>query len=638
MDVTDYLRCFESSLSSYTGDDPLEPWDKFVDYLEQKLPAGGGGGMSLVFDRLVERFLNVERYADDLRYVNHCIRCASFYSDPVAMYVTSSAKVSAAGPPPCTWPGLSSLRRGMNEQADAVYQKALENQAQPADTVLDEYRQFQSRSRGQAAASAGGRNPLQNSHLTNQMSTHREPAAPVKASADCPTKPATVKTIITVSRSETSGAIPSAQSSGVQTVSEYMTDKLVCEGSELCFEEVRAEKYFQKLREKQESQHEELGETTREQCEVKMLGEQYQNMLSINYILEKANQDLEPRGGFTSQASSQRLSADTEAASALSTNPTQHSFGRPRPSNHLSSRRSLGLRLHAEPTFVHETAEPTESLQPSVLPDRSVHSPPPLQPESFEQMNASLHRPAFTSAMSADVLHQDGRVQPVRSEHDATHEVTDRRAEPEDRLNMSQGGTGNLSHITPNTSLGFVQATPSRVLPSPTVNTREALDLIMDMFQAPTLLEDPFNNTSVLHAEKDAEHGYPTNGGISSFTKPPSSAPFTVFQDDMDKENGSAAAPSAAEKSRPIRALAEIPTSNKPNDTPPTLMPDESTMWGARYNSLNSLAACPNSTTDFAMLAQFVSTPSTHKTPSNSNFFPNQENHCDGGDAVTKLS
>lgn len=36
--------------------------------------------------------------------------------------------------------------------------------------------------------------------------------------------------------------------------------------------------------------------------------------------------------------------------------------------------------------------------------------------------------------------------------------------------------------------------------------------MIMDMFQAPTLLEDPFNNTSVLHAEKDAEHGYPTNG------------------------------------------------------------------------------------------------------------------------------
>lgn len=56
-------------------------------------------------------------------------------------------------------------------------------------------------------------------------------------------------------------------------------------------------------------------------------------------------------------------------------------------------------------------------------------------------------------------------------------------------------------------------------------------------------------------------------------------------------------------------------------DTPPDLMPDESTTWGARYNSLNSLAACPNSTSDFAMLAQCVSTPFTHKTPFNSNFF-----------------
>lgn len=43
------------------------------------------------------------------------------------------------------------------------------------------------------------------------------------------------------------------------------------------------------------------------------------------------------------------------------------------------------------------------------------------------------------------------------------------------RVSVSQGGTGNLSHVTPNTSLGLVQATPSRVLPSPTVNTREAL-------------------------------------------------------------------------------------------------------------------------------------------------------------------
>ncbi|XP_070782386.1 mitotic checkpoint serine/threonine-protein kinase BUB1 [Enoplosus armatus] len=656
MDIPTYLQCFVSSLSSYTGDDPLDRWDKFVEYLEQRLPAGGGSGMSLVFDSLVQRFLNVEQYANDIRYVNYCIKCASYYSDPIALYshVYSKGIGTRTAALYVAW-AQQFEQRGLNEQADAVYQTAMENQAQPADTVLNEHRQFQIRTGSQTPVSAGGRNPLQNSHLTNQMSSHREPVAQNKASGDYLSKPPTNRTTIIVSRSETSGAIPSSHGSSVQTVAAYMKDELVCEGSELCFEEVRAEKYFRKLREKQEMEHREIME--------KRLREQEEGILTIKCMLDKVNQDLEAFGGLTSQASSQRLPV-VETASSMNPNPTQQAFGRPRPSNRLSSRRSLGLRLHTEPTFIQEASavpEPPQqqnsgraadalSLHPSVLADRSIHlpqsAPTPvstdrvpvvqtsmLRPVSFEQMNPSLHRPACISAVNTDV--QPSSLENCRpQEHHTTHQDVGHPPEPEERLNMSQGGTGNLSHVTPNTSLGFVQATPSRVLPSPTVNTREALDVIMDMFQAPTLLEDPFNNTSVLHtAEKEADPGYPRTGGLVSFTKPSTAALFTVFQDDTDKENGSVAAPSAVEKSKPIRALAEIPVSNKPNDTPSDLMPDESTMWGARYNSLNSLAACPNSTTDFAMLAQFVSTPFTHKTPFNGNFFEDQENNCEGGDA-----
>lgn len=40
-------------------------------------------------------------------------------------------------------------------------------------------------------------------------------------------------------------------------------------------------------------------------------------------------------------------------------------------------------------------------------------------------------------------------------------------------------------------------------------------DVIMDMFQAPTLLEDPFNNTSVVHKEAEPP-GYPSNGKYSN--------------------------------------------------------------------------------------------------------------------------
>lgn len=54
------------------------------------------------------------------------------------------------------------------------------------------------------------------------------------------------------------------------------------------------------------------------------------------------------------------------------------------------------------------------------------------------------------------------------------------------RLSVSQGT--NLSHHTPNTSLGLVQATPSRVLPSPTVNTQEALS---EFSPLPTLAPPP---------------------------------------------------------------------------------------------------------------------------------------------------
>ncbi|XP_045916864.1 mitotic checkpoint serine/threonine-protein kinase BUB1 isoform X2 [Micropterus dolomieu] len=649
MDIATYLQLFENTMSSYTGDDPLDAWDKFVEYLEQRLPADGGSGMSLVFDRLVQSFLNVEKYTNDTRYVNYCIKCARFYSSPVSLFShlyskgvgTKTAALYVA------W-AQQFEEMGMNEQADVVYQKAIENQAQPADTVLHEHRQFQTRTGTQTPVS-GGRNPLQNSHLTNQ------PVAQNKASVDCLPKPPTVKTFITVSRSENSGWIPPSQDSNVVFVSEYMKDELVCEGSELCFEEVRAEKYFRKMQQE------------------RLLREQEEELRKLSSSLEETNRALEVCRGLTVQPSSQRLSV-VETAPSFNPDPAQRFFGRPRPSNRLSSRRSLGLRLHTEPTFIQEAPaipEPPQqqtgafdthtlssgaSLHPSVLPDGSSHllksattsadqvsaaqtsmlqPRSVLQPVCFEQMNLSLHRPACTAAVNADALCQDERVRASGPENCRPQEHQDvaHPPEPEEKLNMSQGGTGNLSHITPNSSLGFVQATPSRVLPSPTVNTREALDVIMDMFQAPNILDDQFNNTSVLQAaENGADPGYPRNGGVVSLTKPSTAAPFTIFQEDTDKENGSAAAPSAVEKSKLIRALAEIPVSNKPNDTPSDLMPDESTMWGARYNSLNSLAACPNSTTDFAMLAQFVSTPSANKAPFSGVFFEDQEN-CDGGDA-----
>lgn len=631
--------------------------------------------MSLVFDRLVQRFLNVEQYTNDLRYVNYCIKCASYYSDPIALYScffskgigTRTAALYVA------W-AQQFEQKGMNEQADAVYQKALENQAHPANVVLHEYKQFQTRTRSEAAVS-GSRNPLQNSSLTNQMS-HREPVTQNKqVPLDCQSTcgPAN-KVVITVSRSETSGTIPSSQSSSVQTVAEYTKEDLICEGSELCFEEVRAQNYFRKLRQ-QEEENELRQQEEEENKEKDLTTITLSKREEINeWLMEKVHCALENQGGLTSQTSSQRPPV-AETANSLSLGLTQPSFERPPPSNRLSSRRSLGLRLHSEPTFVREAAalhEPprqqridgTANIQcsavshhPSVLADRSVGlqksaassmptdqesvlqvsavQPPSVQqPVSFETTDLQLHGAACSSALNADVLSSSDSCPPP--ELNGTHQHASQPAEPQEKLDVSQGATANLSHVTPNNSLGFVQATPSRVLPSPTVNTREALGVIMDMFQAPTFLEEPLGSTSVLHAaEKEPDAGFWTDGGASSFPKPPATAAFTIFQDDDNKENSSAAAPAAAERSKAVRALAEISLSkaDKPNETPPDLIPDESTMWGARYNSLNSLAACPNSTSDFAMLAQVVSTPFACKKMFSGDFFEDQENKRDDREA-----
>lgn len=66
---------------------------------------------------------------------------ASYYSDPIALYshIYSKGIGTRTAALYVAW-AQQFEQRGVNEQADAVYQRAMENQAQPPDTVLNEYR------------------------------------------------------------------------------------------------------------------------------------------------------------------------------------------------------------------------------------------------------------------------------------------------------------------------------------------------------------------------------------------------------------------------------------------------------------------------------------------------------------------
>lgn len=97
--------------------------------------------MSLVLDRLVQRFLQEERYSNDIRYVNYCIKCASYYDEPIKLYshIYSKGIGTRAAVLYVAW-AQQFEQQGLLQQADTVYQRAMENQAKPTDTVLQQYR------------------------------------------------------------------------------------------------------------------------------------------------------------------------------------------------------------------------------------------------------------------------------------------------------------------------------------------------------------------------------------------------------------------------------------------------------------------------------------------------------------------
>lgn len=556
MDINSYFQAFEVSVRSYAGDDPLDPWDKFVHFLQSRLSAEEKNGLSVVLERLVQSFIQDERYHNDQRYVTHCITCANFYSDPIDVY--SHLHGRGVGTQTAAlyidW-ALQFEKTGHVLQAEMVYHKALENNAQPHDTVLQQYRFFQERTSASAptAPSDQVRQPLQNSRLVNQNSRARDVVQPQckdpEAASPAP------RMVCIISRSE-NNPVRTAGSTTTETVSMYCVKELQCEGSELSFEELRARRYFAKCRQQEEQRR---------------LVEQQQRLREEEEEVRKLKQLLD----------------------------------------------DLEKNISLQP------AEQTDPVTPAVMEQQgSVLKQDdlpviPVEPFLAAAFGSRLERPE-TVPEQLDGLSEIQSSVPENRQEDVCVQ-----GQAEANADTSYGGF-NHSHVTPNTSLGFVQATPSRVLPSPTVNTREALGVIMDMFQAPTLLQESMFNSSV-----QPEDSFEKSCRISSApscVKAASTTPFMIYQDRDQPQ--SAGSDQAGNKPAVTRALMEIPVS-KANETPVSteFITDESTMWGARNVSLGP---CPNHTRDFSLSAHLVSTPLHPHAPHSWDAEQSQEENAAG--------
>ncbi|KAL2081873.1 hypothetical protein ACEWY4_021691 [Coilia grayii] len=444
----------------------------------------------------------------------------------------------------------------------------------------------------------------------------------------------------------------------------YCVSELLCEGSEYSFEELRAKRFWAKR--KQQELLREMDEEQRKarECEeeVRRIQERPTQTESKPTIQPAVSQALS-RPPAQPQEDQQQASAALQPEPAPLTarfGPTlsnRHSLGsraaptfRPSlvlqpyldslpPSGHLypleeGETSRCEVDFHRQPSAA-ATGPPRTTLPPSVTQTSLETAQTSLQSSGVLPTHSQaaflqttlLHHQTSSAAESSGVFPthsqaaflqtslQSSGVLPTHSQAAflqtslqssgvlPTHsQAAAGASEPTRGALTSLAGQGNHSHVTPNTSLGLIQATPSRVLPSPTIHTREALDLIMDMFQAPTFAP---NGLSQIAEES-------LNVAPPKINKPaeaqPAAAAFTIFQDEDNKENGGRVTAANGRKALQAREETPAPGVSQQNETAFGMesMTDETAMWSSRHHTL---APCPNSTRDFAPLAHLMSTP-----------------------------
>ncbi|XP_063774154.1 mitotic checkpoint serine/threonine-protein kinase BUB1 isoform X2 [Pseudophryne corroboree] len=673
MEIQNCMQMFEAYIQGYKGDDPLDQWDRYVVWAEETLPPQEKRHILSLLERLVRNFIDDKKYCNDERYIKHCIRFAETISEPIQFfdYLYNQGIGNHSAALYIVWAQQLEAKGDM-DNARVLYHKAFESSAHPKDLLEHNYRDFQMRIAQKNPPDRGALSvqPLRDSQIINQMAPASDTESlshgkcqnttgipnPIVKPSEVPlcSFESRMNKLVTISKSAVVPHPASSSSSEFKQVTMYCKDKLFCGDSELSLEEFRASIYRKKYEQRRKIQQ--LEEEEKKARKVKEEAALHEHMLKQK--MEQLSSLLNVQGAACQHAPDHKIQAiptelkmlsslglDTQGLLIQSAQDVDRShmsasgdhipIGMSAPSL-LQSSSSLEIDLstsQSKPALAvrqvtplavpgldqhaHSIAIPrpdTEScrIQP-ILPIVS-HNDVFIKPVSVPEKSAS----SFPDAPKPLALNSSGHVVKLQP---GIKEVT--------VVGNSSGYLANTSHVTPNTSMGFMQATPSKVLPSPTVNTREALGFIMDIFQTSTPLEDEGANLSEtadpnnLDIEAFCRNDNDTNaGGFFGVqaAAPAASSAFCIFEDDANKVNGV----------RPleVNTLGDRPTLRrtlKSEGQGTESQVEDLTIWGERCNK--TLAPSPNSTGDFALAARLASTPSNSKPPDQSwEVLENKEN------------
>uniref|UniRef100_A0A8C5QYI5 BUB1 mitotic checkpoint serine/threonine kinase n=1 Tax=Leptobrachium leishanense TaxID=445787 RepID=A0A8C5QYI5_9ANUR len=644
MDIRNCVQMFEAHIQGYKGDDPLDLWESYVQWAEENLPPQEKLNLFCLLERLVKNFIGDKRYLNDERYIKYCFKYAESVSDPGSFfeYLYTEGIGHRSAPLYVIW--AQRLEAAGNVQAaSALFHSGFQMHAEPREVLDQHYRAFQMRILCNNSADRGSSvTPLRNSQIVNQMVLPNagsvDPASLAKcqgSASGIPNQavpPAIAKdkpheeTYVVISKSSIVPQPAASAGAECKQMLMYCKDKLISEDSELSLEEYRASVYRKKLEQRRQMQQ--WGEEKKSYMKV---GEE--SALQEQLLKER----MEQLSSLLHTQNNQRtMTAQTAPEPRPATCLASEQPNIPEPARTNSLSYSVDCAVNA-PLANCQTIRPDhvmpftvsgpQELPPSTSPGIAMASSQLAQATSRldQSVNAAAPHGQFCAPMA--VGHNFTR--PPSALNRSTAAFPDNLKPICQNTSLkgqqvfkevadSSGCFANSSHITPNTSLGMAQPTPSKVLPSPTVNTKEALGFIMDIFQTSTLpenVEDDFNDPSdqiEVDFEAFCRNDNKDPPGVGGFLGLRSIAPvmpagFSIFEDETSKVHDK-----LSQSKSDLKTLGDRPVLRLPNKSTEEVRATESlgedcTVWAPRCNK--TLAPSPNSTGDFAMSARLASTP-----------------------------
>ncbi|XP_069806587.1 mitotic checkpoint serine/threonine-protein kinase BUB1 beta isoform X2 [Dendropsophus ebraccatus] len=140
-------QAFELELRFYTGDDPLDVWDRYIKWAEQAFPQGGkDSNLAPLLERAVKIFHQEPKYYTDLRYLTICLKFAHFCTEPLDLYsyLHSQGIGILQAQLYITW-AEEYEARGNHKKADSIFQDGIQCRAEPLEKLETHHKQFQAR-------------------------------------------------------------------------------------------------------------------------------------------------------------------------------------------------------------------------------------------------------------------------------------------------------------------------------------------------------------------------------------------------------------------------------------------------------------------------------------------------------------